>query len=593
MYKNGVIKIDLVSPDVIVCKPFENAKQISKILNKSKSSFVVFPELSLSSYSAADLFFETNFLEENIQALKWLINNTIFKGIYIIGMPLKINELIFNVAVTIQNKKILGIVTKKTIPNYKEFNEKRWFQSGKNIINQKIILLEQEVIIGDILFVNQQFNLIFGIEICQDLWTIESPSDLLVLNGAHIIFNLSSSTEHMNKKEQRLMAVIDHSRKQIGGYFYTSGSVNEPSNETIFSNHKIAAVLGELIGEKDLSNRQEIILTIDVCIDSIKHQRIIDTTYGDQIINKKYPFEKIEFQLTETKNYIFEKNLNQKPFIAQKNLHKELALANNIQTYALQTKLNYLPQMKVILKITENIHDLLSFIVLYQVFKNLKKKLENIIIILNTSDFADQEHKIKLKELLIDLKITNIIENKHFLTSQNNEINVLSNMSIINIQNENNLFLDTYNLSDIAIGNIILTSNYDHIYNVNVGLPNTLMQKLLNYHFEKNIFNMKDELKKIYLKKITNILNTKLIIEDFILYYHFIKGIKKDKIMWFVKEAFQLPSQKILNLVNNYLKSFYHNQYKRNNISPGPKILEKSLSSKKEFQLPLNFERYI
>ncbi|WP_334330815.1 nitrilase-related carbon-nitrogen hydrolase [Candidatus Phytoplasma prunorum] len=595
MYKNGLIKIELSSPDIVICNPFVNAKKILKIIDLSLSSFVLFPELCLSSYSAGDLFFKNSFLDENIKALEWLINTTSFKGIYILGMPLVVDSSIFNVAVIIQNKRILGIVPKKTIPNYKEFNEKRWFQSGKNFSQTEIILLGQKVTFGDILFINKKFNLIFGVEICQDLWTIESPSDLLVLNGAHIIFNLSSSVEHIGKTEQRLMAVIDHSRKQIGGYFYTSSGITESSTDVVFSNHKIAAVLGQLIGEKHLFE-QDVSLVVDVCLDSIKNQRIVDTTYNDQIINKFFKFQKVYFTLKETKEYILENNLDFLPFIPKNNLSKQLKIADMIQVYSLQNKLNYLPKVKVILNITNSIQDFLSLMVVYKVFTNLKKDLNSLVIILPYCEFSEVNHFNKIKQFLKQLKINNIVKTIYVLKENHKLLSLYSEKKIFleinnkDINDEKNLFLATYNLSDIALGNIKNQFFYNYIYNVNVGISNTFMQKLFLHHLESYNWNMDSELKKFYLSKTNDLLQEKIIIEDFILYYFLFKGLKKDKIAWFLTEVFNLDIKKSLKLVDDYLKKFYKSQYKRQYISPGPKILENSLSPRTEFKLPLDFE---
>ncbi|MGA0447899.1 MAG: nitrilase-related carbon-nitrogen hydrolase [Candidatus Phytoplasma pyri] len=593
MYKNGLIKIELSSPDIRICNPFINAEKILKVINLSLSSFVLFPELCLSSYSAGDLFFKTAFLEENIKALEWLINTTSFEGVYILGIPLVIGTLIFNVAIVIQNKRILGIIPKKTIPNYKEFNEKRWFQSGKNFSQTEIILLGQKVPFGDILFINKEFDLIFGVEICQDLWTIESPSDLLVLNGAHIIFNLSSSTEHIGKTEQRLMAVIDHSRKQIGGYFYTSSGITESSTDAVFSNHKIAAVLGELIGEKHLFE-PDVSLVVDVCLDSIKNQRIVDTTYGDQIINKFFKFQKVNFKLKETKKYILENNLDRLPFIPKNNLFKQLKIADMLQVCSLQSKLHYLPEAKVILNITNSIEDFLSLMVVYKVFINLKKDLNNLIIILPYYELSEASYFNKIQQFLKQLEIKNIVKTIS-LSKKNNKLmldykkDILRETNNKDINNEKNLFLFTYNLSDIALGNIQIKFFYNYVYNVNVGIPNTFMQKLFLYHLESDDWNMDSELKKFYLSKANDFLKEKIIVEDFILYYFLFKGLKKDKIVWFLKEAFNFDSKKSLKLVNDYLQKFYKSQYKRQYISPGPKILENSLSPRTEFKLSFDF----
>ncbi|MDV3190133.1 MAG: nitrilase-related carbon-nitrogen hydrolase, partial [Candidatus Phytoplasma australasiaticum] len=340
MYKNGFLKIELANPNLTLGKFDENNDIILSVLAKSKASFVVFPELCLSSYTAGDFFFENDFNNNILKSLDYIIKKTSFKGVYILGMPLVWQEMIFNVAIVIQQQKILGIVPKYTIPNYEEFCEKRWFTSGNVIPEmQEIIFLNQKIPFGSILFIDELYNVCFGVEICQDLWTINSPSDLLIKKGAHLIFNLSASTEHLGKAQLRRMAVINHSRKQIGGYFYVSnGMKSEMSNDVVFSNHKIAAILGNLIGEKDIFD-SETNLIIDVCMDFIKHQRLIDTTYADQISEvKKIIIPKSYFCLREEKDFIFEKKWNIKPFVSESELNSQLALANHLQCLFLCNK---------------------------------------------------------------------------------------------------------------------------------------------------------------------------------------------------------------------------------------------------------------
>ncbi|MDV3178912.1 MAG: NAD+ synthetase, partial [Candidatus Phytoplasma australasiaticum] len=291
-------------------------------------------------------------------------------------MPLVWQEMIFNVAIVIQQQKILGIVPKYTIPNYEEFCEKRWFTSGNVIPEmQEIIFLNQKIPFGSILFINELYNVCFGVEICQDLWTINSPSDLLIKKGAHLIFNLSASTEHLGKAQLRRMAVINHSRKQIGGYFYVSnGMKSEMSNDVVFSNHKIAAILGNLIGEKDIFD-SETNLIIDVCMDFIKHQRLIDTTYADQISEvKKIIISKSYFCLREEKDFIFEKKWNIKPFVSESELNSQLALANHLQCLFLCNKLSSCPDSKIFLSISPNLNDFINLLVVIQSFKLNNKK---------------------------------------------------------------------------------------------------------------------------------------------------------------------------------------------------------------------------
>ncbi|WP_457916060.1 nitrilase-related carbon-nitrogen hydrolase [Candidatus Phytoplasma sacchari] len=580
MYKNGSIKLELSSPNLYIGNPFKNAESIIKILKKSKASFVLFAELCLSSYTAGDLFFENTFLEENLKALDFIINNNSFEGVYIIGMPFCFESLIYNVAVILQKNKILGIVPKQTIPNYKEFSEKRWFQSGKNVQTKFIDFLGQKVPFGNILFINQKFDIIFGVEICQDLWTIESPSDSLTLNGAHLIFNLSASTEHIGKSKLRKIAVLDHSRKQIGGYFYTSSGISETSTDTLFSNHKIASVLGEIIGEKDLFN-EDVSLIVDVFVDVIKYQRRIDTTLGDQKIGKEIYFLKSYFDLIEVDDYIFEKDFKKRPFISKNNLHEDLKIAHAIQLFSLQNKLSQIPNIKIFLIITEELNEFLSLLMIIQIFKKNKKNSKDLNVILNKKFFSDNNLFFLLKK---------------FLINQNININDTDDVFIKKEKNSKFLLLENYNLSNIAIGQKINKNfNYycyfDFFYNLNIGISNTFMTELILFNLNNDKIFIDNDLKKIYLDKIKIFLTNNILIEDFILYHYLKNNFNIDKIAFLIKKVFLLNKETSSEIVKKYMKVFFQSQYKRQSISPGPKIFEYSLSNRIELKLPVYLDR--
>ncbi|MBP5835997.1 nitrilase-related carbon-nitrogen hydrolase [Candidatus Phytoplasma meliae] len=601
MYHNGFIKIELSNPDLHIGDPFKNAESILEVLNRSKASLVLFPELFLSSYTAGDLFFETTFYQEVLESLQFIMEKTTFEGVYLVGMPFFLKEVLFNVAVVIQKDKILGIVPKHTIPNYKEFSEKRWFHSGKTIQTQEIYFLGQKVPVGNILFINKKFDISFGVEICQDLWTIESPSDLLALNGAELIFNLSSSTEHIGKKEMRKNAVINHSRKHIGGYFYTSSGITESSTDVLFSNHKIAAVFGNLIGEKDLFNQDDTSLVVDVYIDSIKYQRRIDTTLGDQKIGKEFPFFKSYFDIKEHDNYEFEKPFHQKPFVEMEDLEEQLKLANHIQFLSLQSKLSHIKNVKVILKLASRLNELLSLLAVVQSFQASKKTLDHLIVIMEDEKDSQPDFVVLMKNFLNNLGIKNILldnedhqpQVKEWLSKEliHHALSKFTSNPLM-LDDSQILVLESDNLSDTALGKVSERIHYyDQLYNVNVGLTQTFMTELILFHLNKPIISIPPELKAFYQEQIEKFLTPHIVIEDFILYHHLKNNFSKAKIAFLIEHTFALNAEESLVLVQNYLKTFYQTQYKRQQMSPGPKILENSLSPRTEFKLPINFQR--
>ncbi|MDV3177616.1 MAG: NAD+ synthetase, partial [Candidatus Phytoplasma australasiaticum] len=543
MYKNGFLKIELANPNLTLGKFDENNDIILSVLAKSKASFVVFPELCLSSYTAGDFFFENDFNNNILKSLDYIIKKTSFKGVYILGMPLVWQEMIFNVAIVIQQQKILGIVPKYTIPNYEEFCEKRWFTSGNVIPEmQEIIFLNQKIPFGSILFINELYNVCFGVEICQDLWTINSPSDLLIKKGAHLIFNLSASTEHLGKAQLRRMAVINHSRKQIGGYFYVSnGMKSEMSNDVVFSNHKIAAILGNLIGEKDIFD-SETNLIIDVCMDFIKHQRLIDTTYADQISEvKKIIIPKSYFCLREEKDFIFEKKWNIKPFVSESELNSQLALANHLQCLFLCNKLSSCPDSKIFLSISPNLNDFINLLVVIQSFKLNNKKFNDLNVFIYDSDilFLDVIQDF-LQKIGIDNYRKSSLLDYNDLSNNNKNINIFNHNSLSIDQTGINIFLENHNLSDISLGRFTKSFyNFDLSFNLNIGLSDTLIAELVFFHLERNdIFAKFQNLKSFYRKQATLQLNNEHVIKkDFILYYYLKYSLTLEKIAFLLSKT--------------------------------------------------------
>ena len=228
----GYVRVGALIPELKVGNTVYNSKTIIENIKKMEKegvNIVVTPELSITGYTCADLFFQDVLLNDALKGLKKIIEETKYsKIISIIGIPLKCDNQLFNVAVVINKGKILGIVPKTYIPNYNEFYEKRWFKTSHSLISKTIKLFGHEVPIGvDLLFRDSSNNdMTFGIEICEDLWSPKTPSTDAALAGATMIFNLSASNEIIGKKEYRKSLISNQSAKSVCAYIYASSGVN-------------------------------------------------------------------------------------------------------------------------------------------------------------------------------------------------------------------------------------------------------------------------------------------------------------------------------------------------------------------------------
>ena len=240
MKEFGFIRVGAIVNKLVLANPLENAKEIIKEIKKANKlgvSIVVTPELSLTGYTCGDLFLQDKLLNDSEKALEEVLEKT--KNIDIIsilGMPIKHDNQLFNCAIVISKGKILGIIPKTYIPNYQEFYEARWFSSSKDLKSYNIEILGQTVpITTNILFQDKSLKeASFAIEICEDLWTVNPPSNNHALAGATMIFNLSSSNELIGKQEYRKSLVSSQSARTISAYIYASSGIMESTSDILF-----------------------------------------------------------------------------------------------------------------------------------------------------------------------------------------------------------------------------------------------------------------------------------------------------------------------------------------------------------------------
>ena len=253
MKEYGFIRVGAIVNKLELASPIDNAKEIVKMLRKADNegiAIVTTPELSLTGYTCGDLFLQDELLNTSENALDFILKETKDLDIIsIIGMPIRCNNQLLNCAVVIEKGNILGIVPKTYIPNYSEFYEKRWFTSSLDLRVNEVKLLGRTVPISSkLLFKDKQRSEVtFGIEICEDLWAVSSPSNNHCLNGATIIFNLSSSNEIVGKDNYRRNLVSMQSAKTISAYIYASSGIMESTSDLVFGGSSLIYENGKLL----------------------------------------------------------------------------------------------------------------------------------------------------------------------------------------------------------------------------------------------------------------------------------------------------------------------------------------------------------
>src|SRR5262249_39377745 len=228
---------------------------------------LAFPELALTGYTCADLFHHATLQRGALDALATVTeaSRSAFAGLAVVGLPLAVDDQLFNCAAVLHRGRVLGVVPKSFIPNYKEFYERRWFSAAATARSSSILLNGAEVPFGtDLLFDAADIEgLTVGVEICEDLWVPVPPSCFQAVQGATLLLNLSASNEVIGKAQYRRQLVVNQSGRCLAAYAYASCGVHESTTDVVFGGHCLIAENGTLLAEPRRFHRDETLLAAD------------------------------------------------------------------------------------------------------------------------------------------------------------------------------------------------------------------------------------------------------------------------------------------------------------------------------------------
>ena len=291
----GFFRTAAASLKLRVADPDYNKEEIKKAIDKAVSEDVrllVTPELSVTGYTCADLFFTKQLQNSAEQALCEIVKYTIDKNIVLlVGMPVPFYNSLYNCAVVISDGRICGIVPKKHIANYNEFYEKRWFASGGQFEScQPINLCGCDTLIGSQIF-DLGDGAVLGVELCEDLWVPCPPSSTLVCHGANIIANLSASDEYVSKAEYRHDLIANQSARCVCGYVYAGAGVYESTTDLVFSGATLVAENGAVIAAGERFVRDTVLTIADIDVEKLNAQRQSNMSFEN--LSNEIGFSKI------------------------------------------------------------------------------------------------------------------------------------------------------------------------------------------------------------------------------------------------------------------------------------------------------------
>ncbi|MBX2825203.1 MAG: NAD(+) synthase [Gammaproteobacteria bacterium] len=354
---HGFVRVSTAVPRVAVADPVYNTSQILELLSDlADSDVVVFPELAVSAYTCGDLFHQKRLLDETAEQLERIAREAANpKQLILVGAPLRHQEGLYNCCVAINNRRIIGVVPKQFLPNYKEFYEQRWFASGTEDLAGEIDMLSGPVPFGtQLLFTAQPgkvgSKLVVAAEICEAIWMPVPPSSMATIAGANLICNLSASNETVGKADYRRNLVVGQSGRCIAAYAYTSCGPTESTSDVVYGGHAMIAEAGHLleestrVGDTGPTRRDSYAITADVDIEKLQTERRTTTSFVD---SRRYlpatQYQEIRFELQDSASDL-KREITAKPFVpaSAETLHQRCAEVFGIQTAALAKRLECL-----------------------------------------------------------------------------------------------------------------------------------------------------------------------------------------------------------------------------------------------------------
>lgn len=629
----GFIKVAAAVPNVKVADCSFNEMHIENLVAQAEGKgveIICFPELSMTGYTCGDLFAQQLLLDSAENALFRLLDFTRSLNIItIIGMPVQMNSTLINSAVVIQGGKILGIVPKTYLPNYKEFYEKRWFTSALDHESTNVHICGQNVPVSrNIIFNTTQGK--FAVELCEDMWAPIPPSSELALRGAEIIFNLSADNEGICKHKYVCSLIAQQSARCIAGYVFSSCGFGESTQDVVFAGNGIIYENGlMLVHSKRFSFEEQLVIT-EIDVEKIRAERRMNSTFGTSVGTLS---QKDTINVDCTSHMLGELKLTRKidphPFVPTgAELDERCEEIFAIQVQGLAQRIVHTNAATVVLGISGGLDSTLALLVCAKTMDKLKRKRKDIIGVtmpgFGTTDRTYHNAISLMQSLGITIKEISIKDAciQHFkdighnidvqdVTYENAQARERTQILMDLANKFNGFVVGTGDLSELALG--WATYNADHMsnYGVNCSIPKTLVKHLVTWVAQNSI---DEESKATLLDIVDTPISPELIpadkygniqqktedlvgpyeLHDFFLYNFIRFGFSPSKIYFLAQQAFnsnegitaKYDDSTIKKWLTTFCRRFFTQQFKRSCLPDGPKVGSVSLSPRGDWRMP-------
>ncbi len=620
----GFLRVAASAPKLKVADCDFNSSEMKVVIEnalKKNVQILCFPELSITSYSCGDLFFQEILQRKALSSLVDLSEFVKKKNniTVIVGLPLKINNKLFNVAAVLSSEGIIGIVPKTYLANSNEFQEKRWFYPGTEMSEYFVDIENENVPVSSegMIFNTPYGN--FGIEICEDLWSQLPPSSEPSMQSADIIFNLSASNELIGKYKYCKSLVLQQSARCNIAYVYASAGVGESTTDLVFSGAGIIAENGSLLAESKRFSLESEIIVADIDVAALRHNKMINTnisSVSENVIEVDCMFDPIYPE----KIY---RNFNPHPFIpAKEDEHESLEELFNILTHGLAKRLLHTGIDKAVIGISGGLDSTLALLVVVKTYDLLgysREKIHGITMPgLGTTNRTYTNAVSLMKSTGVTIKEISIVEavkqhfndighnpDNHDITYENSQARERTQILMDYANMIGGLVVGTGNMSELALGWTTYNGDQMSMYGVNSGVPKTLVATLVRWIAD---IQLEETPAKIVYDILETPFSPELLpadsdgkiaqktehvvgpyeLHDFFLHRMIRYGDNPKRILFMAQQAFtnKYSHEEILKWLKIFYKRFFSQQFKRSCIPDSPKVGSVNLSPRSTWRMP-------
>ncbi len=625
--KDGFVKVAAITPPCSVANPVANAREIVRLARSAAEQgckLIVFPELAVSGYTAADLFTQDALLDASDDALLTIASElSELDAAVVVGSPVRADGKLFNCAAFVCGGKIVGIVPKSAIPDYGEFYEGRHFSPASALVSDSVRVGGVSVPIGaNLVFRCQSMpELCVGVEICEDMWIASSPSARLAEMGATIICNPSASNELIGKAEYRRLLVKAASGKALCCYVYADAGTGESTTDVVFAGHDIISEDATVLAESKPFGEGIAVAETDVF--KLTRERRRQSTFRTRGGARELGFD---LKITDT---TLTRRISRTPFVPDDASGRadRCKLILDIQSSGLCKRITHTGAKKIVVGLSGGLDSALALLVAVEAARKAGKSLGDVLAVTmpcfgTTSrtrsnaellakglgtDFKEiaigEAVKVHLSDIGHPLDVTDVTYENAQARERTQVLMDVANMT-------GGLVVGTGDLSEAALGWSTYNGDHMSMYGVNASVPKTLVKHVVRYYADECASgDVKRALYDILDTPISPELipaqNDKIVqkteeivgsyeLNDFFLYYVMRWGFAPRKVLRLASLAFDdLPRKTVEQSLDKFYQRFFAQQFKRSCTPDAPKVGSVALSPRGDWRMPSDADPWV